>query len=155
MNWSASARGTPAFCVSSPTFTCTSRLGERPSSWRRRDDRVGQARPVEALDHVGQPHRVARLVGLQPADQVQSHIRVGVPQLRELARGFLDPVLAEMALPGGQRGLDRLGGVGLGDGDQRDRVGRAARAGRGRRDPFLDPAQAFDEAVIGGGGLHG
>ena len=61
----------------------------------RGGDGVGEARAVEALDDVGDAHRVARLVGLQPADEVQAQVRLASAQAGEFAGRFLDAVLAE------------------------------------------------------------
>ena len=72
---SASSRATPLFCGSSPVLTSTSSVGVRPSRCDRGGDGVGEPRAVERLDHVGEAHRVARLVGLQPADEVQPQRR--------------------------------------------------------------------------------
>ncbi len=102
MKSSASAGATPDFCASSPTLTCTSRSGQRALPLRRLGDRVGQARTVERLDHVGHPHRVARLVGLQAADQVQPQRRMAGPQAGKLGRRLLHAVFAELHLAGRQ-----------------------------------------------------
>ena len=86
------------------------------------------------FDHVGHAHRVARLVGLQAADDVQAQGGVGGAQGGELGGGFLHAVLAEHELAGGEGGGDRLGGMGFGNRDQGDilRVGgRPARGGGG------------------------
>ena len=89
--------------------------------------------PVERLDHVGDPHGVARLVGLQAADEVQAERRVGGAQRGELGGGLLDAVLAEHRLAGGQRGGDGVGGMGFRHRDQGDILGAAAGARARRR----------------------
>ncbi len=102
----------PDFCGSDPVFTSISRVGVRPSLRDRRLDRVSQFRPVERLDHVGDPHRVPRLVGLQPADDVQTKI-VFAAAVPEIAGRLLHAVLAEHHLSSGQGSNDRLGRFGL------------------------------------------
>jgi hypothetical protein len=44
-----------------------------------------------------------------------------------LRLGFLHPILAEIALSGGDQGLDGFGRLGLGDGDQDDFPGLTPR----------------------------
>jgi hypothetical protein len=104
----------------------------------RRRKGVGQLRPVQAFNYVGQPDRLARLVGLQRADDVQAQFGPGGAQGREFPRRLLHPVLPEGTLPGGQGRGDRLRRVGLGDGDEGDRPGRAVGAGGGLGDPVED-----------------
>ena len=48
-------------------------------------------------------------------------------QVRPFRGRLLDAILAEIALPGGDQGLDLRGGAALGDRDQRDVIGLAAR----------------------------
>lgn len=69
-------------------------------------DGVGEARAIEAFDRVGDTHCLGRLVGLQAADDVQTHGRMGGSQRREFVRGFLDAVFAECGLIGGECGDD-------------------------------------------------
>jgi hypothetical protein len=110
-------------------------------------DGLGELRAVQALDDVGQPHGVARLVGLQPADDVKPQGRVAFAQRRELLPRLLDAVLAEDRLAGGQRGDHRLGGVCLGDGDQRDFRGVAAGSAGGGLDSRADSGEALGDVV--------
>ena len=63
-------------------------------------------------------------------------------QRRPFRLRLLHPVLAEIALPGGDQRLDRLGRLGLGDGDQGDFVRpRARRARAARAMPVADLVQ--------------
>lgn len=87
----------------------------------------GQARPVERVDGVEQSDGLARFVGLQRADEVKVETGVCGLELREFRLRFLDAVLAEGALTGGEGGADRVFVVGLADGDQGYVRRRAAR----------------------------
>ena len=70
---SASGGRTPAFCGSAPVLTCTNSRGAAlPRDFRRQSR--GDRGPVEGVDDVEQRHRLARLVGLQRADQMQLEI---------------------------------------------------------------------------------
>ncbi len=90
------------------------------------------------MDHVEEGDRVARLVGLQRADEVELDLAEALAQGRPLALRLLDVVLAEGPLPGGEDRLDRLGGKGLGHRDEGHILGVAAavpgRAGDGGAD---------------------
>ena len=72
-------RHTPAFCGSSPIFTCTRRLRHAALPSRlasQRSHRPGFG-PVQALDDIRQIATASsRLVGLQPADEVQTQRRI-------------------------------------------------------------------------------
>ncbi len=69
---------------------------------------------------------------------MQLDLRVNASQRRKLRLGLLDAVLAEHGLPGFEGGEHRLGGVCLGNRDQRDILGAAAGAGGGGGDPLAD-----------------
>ncbi len=117
---------------------------------------VGQARAVEAFDHVGDAHGVGRLVGLQRADQVQAQGWVGSPQGREFVGRLLHAVFTEHVLPVVQRGLHQAGGVRFGDGDQGDFGWITPGAGSRGGDARADGGQGRVDAVgLGLGGVHG
>ncbi len=112
---------------------------------RRRDcrrERIDQRRPVDRMDDVEQRHRVARLVRLQLADEVEADARPCRDQRRPFRRRLLHPVLAEAALPGREQRFDRLGGVGFGNRDQLDRVAAAPRAPGGGGNAGADRGKA-------------
>ena len=79
-------------------------------------------------------HRLARLVGLQRADQAQLQ---RPPALAPAGHRLLHPVLAEHPLAGRQHRRDALPGLLLGDRDQGD-LGRIAAGGLRRAG---DPGQ--------------
>lgn len=72
------------------------------------------------MNAIEQRNRVFRLVRLELANQMQFDPRMGRAQGGPLFGGFLHPVFAEHALPGGNEGRDPLGRMGLADGHQRD-----------------------------------
>ncbi len=80
--------------------------------------RIGEARPVDRLDHVEQVERVAHLVGLQGPDQVQLDIRKPLPQRRPLRLGLLNAVLAEQAMARLEHGKNMPFVMALGHRDQ-------------------------------------
>ena len=94
---------------------------------------AGEAVAVEAVDGVEELEGAGELVRLQRADEVELGAGEAGAERGPLAFGFLDAVLAEDPLAGGEHGLDAVERLQLGDGDEGDRVGRAAGARRGRR----------------------
>ena len=70
-------------------------------------------------------NRVVRLVRLKPPDPVEHHAGVASPKLWPFRLGFLDPVLAEVALADGNQRFDRLGAAAFADRDQLDARGIA------------------------------
>jgi hypothetical protein len=76
------------------------------------------------------------------------HLEVRVPRLQVgiLGQRFLDPVLAEHPVTGGDHRLDALHSVGLADRHEGDVVGRAAAVLGGFPDPRQDGAQAVRSA---------
>ena len=61
---------------------------------------------------------MARLVALQVTDEMPGHTERS--KRGNLWEGFLDVAFAEIAAAGGESGTDGLGGLGFGNGDQRD-----------------------------------
>jgi hypothetical protein len=95
------------------------------------------------MDYVEQGHGLLGLVRLKPADQMEPDGRVGGLECGPFRQGFLDPILAEIALPGLDQGEDRLGRMGLRHRDQGDLFGRPA-GQRGRfHNPRADPLKPF------------
>src|SRR5471032_1445187 len=92
----------------------------------------GEAVAVDRLDDVEQSHGIARLVGLQRADQMKLEVGILGLERGEFLFRLLDAVLAEHALADGEQFADPVGAVRLGHGDQ-DRVGRRAAGGAGGR----------------------
>src|SRR5690606_16583180 len=109
-----------------------------PALVHRLGQRGNEARPVERMDRVEQRDSLIRLVRLQLADEVQLDNRKALAQRRPLGLRFLHPVLAEHTLAGLDQRDDRLGGMGLADGDQRDLVALAPRDAAGAGDPLVD-----------------
>ena len=93
------------------------------------------------MDRVEQAHRVLGLVRLELADQVEPDVRMTLAQGRPLGLRLLHPVLAEIALPGGDQLLDRFRRLGLGDGDQGHLVGPPAGRGGGASDAGANALQ--------------
>jgi hypothetical protein len=62
-------------------------------------DRCDQRRPVDRVDHVEQFDRLRRFVGLELPHQVEADVGIQLPQRRPFGRGFLHPILAEVAVP--------------------------------------------------------
>ena len=80
------------------------------------------------MDEREAPAHLARLVGLQVADQVP----LGLRQCLQLGQSLLDSVFAERAQPGGQRGPAVLQGTALGHRHYRDSPRIAAGLGDAR-----------------------
>ena len=105
--------------------------------------------------------RILHLVGLQRADQVQREVRKIAAQLRIFRLRLLHPVLAEDAMPGGERRAHALRRMGLADGDQRHALGRPAGGPRRRLDASADGREIgadrhddlFHSAAIPGKGV--
>ena len=93
--------------------------------------RGGQPLAVDRFDDIEQRHRLARLVGLQGADQVQFEVGIACLQGRKFLLRLLHAVLAEHALACVQELAHPVGAMGLGDGDQGDGR-RIAPGGAGR-----------------------
>ena len=79
------ARGAPAL------------LRHRPA--KRRDQRG----PIDRVDRIEQRDRVFRLVRLELTDQVKLDVGPGLAQGGPFRLRFLNPVLAENAVPGGEQ----------------------------------------------------
>ena len=109
-------------------------------------ERFDERGTVDRMDRIERGDRVFGLVRLEPADQVQPEIRPFALEIGPFALGFLDPVLAEIALAGLDQGADRVAAVGLGDGDQLDRAHTAA----GERRRLGDRCAHFLEPFAGG-----
>lgn len=90
------------------------------------------------MDAIEQGNRVFGLVGLQLADKVKLDIGMGRADGGPLVLRFLDAVLAEHALALRDQIEDRLGGLGLGDCDQRHLIGLAPGDARGGGDARTD-----------------
>jgi hypothetical protein len=90
---------------------------------------------VDGVDRVERPARLACLVRLQVADQVPAQIGMVGGERVDLGEGFLDAVLAEVALAGGDRGADGVQAERLGDGDEPDGIRRPAARLGGTGDP--------------------
>jgi len=108
----------------------------------RLGERGDQARPIERMDAVEQPRRILRLVRLELPDEVQ--LRIGPPFAKRgpLGGGFLHPILAEHAVPGCEKRLDRFRRVGLADRDQGHFIGLAARDLAGAGNAVVDFVKA-------------
>ena len=109
----------------------------------RLGQRGDQARPVERMDAVEQRHGIVRLV--RSAAGRRGAARPPGQRSRKrgpLALRFLHAVLAEHLLAGFEQRLDRLGGMGLADRDQRHLVRLAPRHLAGMRDALLGPLRA-------------
>ena len=103
------------------------------------------------MDRIEQGDGVVRLVGLEPADQVEPKAGSLRLQRRPFVLRLLHAILAELALSRLDQRPDRLGAVGLRDGDQGHIARRARRPGgrRGRsRSPRLRAARAGDAPVM-------
>lgn len=111
-------------------------------------NRVGEFWPVQHINHIGNANRVTRLVGLQPADDVQPHARMGCAQGGEFGRGFLHPVFPEHGLPDGEGGDHRLDRMGFGHCHQRYRMRRTACGTAGSVYPVAHRAQARGNMAI-------
>ncbi len=123
----------------------------RPSLPRHRlRERLGEPRPVEALDRVGEPHREPRLVRLQAADQVQPELGVSGAESGEFLRRLLHPVLAEMDLAGRECREHRRLLLGLRDRNQCDVLRPAARGERGGADAHAHQGEVRSDARLGG-----
>src|SRR6266545_107320 len=105
---------------------------------------------VDRIDgmNAGERHRgLFRLVRLQVADEMPPYLNVG--RLADFLQGFLELVLAEIALACGPRGADVRGAEGLGNRDQADVRGVPAGAPCGGVDPGPDGLE------VGSDGFHG
>ena len=105
-----------------------------------RFDGISQPRPIQRLNHVRQTYRIARLVRLQAADDVQREAVVS-PKLRKLRHSLLQAVFAENRLTGFQCGQHRRDRLGLGHRDERDICGIAASLDCGIADAFAHLTQ--------------
>ena len=99
-------------------------IGPAPDPVGRPRQRLQQRGAVERMHDVKQLHRLLGLVGLKLADQVEPDAGMARLELGPFAGGFLDPVLAEIALTGLDQRQDRLGRMRLGHRDQGHGVGR-------------------------------
>jgi hypothetical protein len=73
------------------------------------------------MDHVEQPHRLLGLVRLELADEVEADVGVIGDEPGPLRCRFLNPILAEAALAGGEQRQNRPGRMGLRHRDELDR----------------------------------
>jgi hypothetical protein len=99
-------------------------------------ERVAELAAVERVHHVEELRDAARLVALDPADEVPARRRgAGFGELLgDVATpvgGLLEVVLADVAEPRAHRRDHARGGRALGDAEQRHAVGAATRARRG------------------------
>ena len=90
------------------------------------------------MDAVEQRHRLACLVRLELADQMQRHVRVGFAQGGPLGLNLLHPVLAEYPLALDDQRMDRLDRLGLADRDKGDVACLAPGELRRSGDPRVD-----------------
>ncbi len=109
--------------------------------------RLGELRPVERLDDVEQRHRLLHLVGLQRADEMELEPGMAGFEGGKFRLRLLHAVLAEAALPGGDRRGDGGRVMGLAHRHQRHVPGIAAALGGGGGDAGADGGQV--------GGDHG
>ena len=72
------------------------------------------------MDGAEQPDGLCGLVRLEPSDTMQAHLRMSAEDWGPFSERLLDPVLAEIALPCSDEGLDLVLGTTLADGDQLD-----------------------------------
>src|SRR5258706_62382 len=93
--------------------------------------------PLMPIDSERSCSRLASLVRLQRADQVQLDAGEFLAQRRPFLGGLLHPVFPEGPVPGFQDRPDGLGLEGLADGNQGDRAGSPAGGRLGRGDPCL------------------
>ncbi len=90
---------------------------------------AGDAQAIHALHPVEAFGNRAGLVGLDAADEVPLQVQVG--ELVHLGQSFLQIVFTEIRDAGGCGQAHRFGRLGLGNGDQSDRIGVPA-GGNGR-----------------------
>ena len=131
MKASASPGTTPAFCGSAPVLTSMKQGGRRP--WRSISRASASARRGRSTVSIASKsaHRVARLVGLQRADEVEAQIGLRSCSAGYFASASCTRFSPKRRWPGGERRGDRRLGLGLRYRDQRDRCGIAP--GRARR----------------------
>ena len=108
---------------------------------RRGGERVEQGAAVERVNGVEQCSGLGRLVRLELADHVEANVGVSGAQGGPFVVRFLDPALAEVALPGGNQRLDLLDRAALRYRDQRDLGGVAAREPGGASDFGADVSE--------------
>ena len=101
----------------------------------------GELRPVHGLYRVEQRDRIARLVGLERADQVQRGVGSGLAERRPLGLRLLHPVLAEGSVTGRYRLPNRLRRMGLRDRHERYRSRLPAGGGHRGGYALLDRPQ--------------
>ena len=144
-----SATAQPPFCGSSPILTWTKQSGRRPAFAIASASACDQRRPVDAewiasnkatassaLFDCSRPIRCSRTLGISRAKGRPFRLRL------------LHPVLAEIALAGGDQRRDRFRRLGFGDRDQGDVIGLAAGQRRRLADPRPAPSSR-DETAIG------
>jgi hypothetical protein len=95
------------------------------------------------VDRVEQRDCIARLVRLEPADEVEPDAGISIAKRRPLRLRFLHLVLGEVAVARFEQRPYRLGFVGLGDGDQLDLVRRSAGERGGAGDPAAHLFEPF------------
>jgi hypothetical protein len=98
------------------------------------------------MDGVEQLHGLGGLVRLQTADSMEAQVGMTRKQRRPFGERFLNPILAEIALPSGNQHLDLLIRSAFADSDQLD-LGRIALCERGRLGDSVEDLLAS----IGGG----
>ena len=102
---------------------------------------------IDRFDGVKELGRLARLVGLKMADQME--LRVGqTSKCRVLFRKFLNVVFAEYAEPEGIRFAHHCRWKFLGNGYQRDRVPRSMRPADRHLDAILDVLDTFPQTHV-------
>ena len=101
----------------------------------------GQFGAVDGLHGVEKAHRVARLVGLQGADQMQFEIFDLGLERGPAGERLLHPIFAKQAVAGGDGGGDAVGRLHLADGDQAGGRRVAAGGAGGGGDPRRDGGQ--------------
>ena len=127
-------------------------IGPAPLSGHRLGQGLGQFGPIQAFDHIRDPDRIARLIGLQPANDMQTKIRLAGPEGGEFLGGFLDAVFTKNLLAsrkGRHNGLSRMG---FGNRHQLHGIGRAMGAGAGFRNAGADAAKVFGDGGVFGHG---
>ena len=118
----------------------------RPASRGRLIDPLQQIDAVDRVNRADRRRGFSRLVRLQVADEMPP--QSGIGRLCNFLQGFLDLVLAEVALPGVGGGPDGVDGMGLGDGDQPDVVRRAPGAAGRVRDALANLAPAVRDVFV-------
>ena len=143
----ASPAATPLLVASPLTLTCMQHL-ERRAGRRalRRREPLGDLQPVDRRAPSRSARATARVLLLCSGPMKCQSTSAGRRALLDLGERLLHVVLAEVALTGGMRLADVVGGKGLGDGDQRTMSRGSRPAARARRgDARLHGLQAaFD-----------